>query len=76
MPRGRRRGRDAGELEAALSQLGKQVGDGGAGAEPDLHPVLDFLGGRLGRELLLRLEIGGAHSGGIYVSRVSKGVNG
>ncbi len=39
--------------EAAPRQRRQQVGDGGAGSEPDGHPVLDQLRRRLGGEPLL-----------------------
>ena len=45
-------------LEAAGGDRRQQVGDGGAGAEADGHPVLDQLCRRLGGESLLRVRVG------------------
>ena len=39
------------------AKCGEQIGNSGAGAEPDRHPVLDELGRSLGRESLLLFHV-------------------
>ncbi|HKS96787.1 MAG TPA: hypothetical protein VJV74_11750, partial [Terriglobia bacterium] len=46
-----------GNLGQAPRDRRQQVGDGRAGAEADAHPVLDEVGGGLGGELLLGLNV-------------------
>ena len=51
---GRHRGRHAAQVgQPAAGEGGEEVGDGGAGAEPDRHAALDQLGRGFGGEALL-----------------------
>ena len=54
---GRDRRGDAADVEFAGGESGEEVGDGGPGPQPDQHPALDQLGGGLGGEPLLVLEV-------------------
>ena len=57
---GRRRRRHAVDVERPPAERRQQIGDGGAGAEPDDHPVLDELGSGIRRDVLLPVK---AHAG-------------